>query len=86
MSNISLAVMENWNEMLNSAETVSNVQRESTGSGEGEREGGGRVRRSLQSILLQTCEVRWGGEGGTVNPTKITWKSQVDVPMVCPSL
>ena len=67
--------------MLNSAETVSNVQRESTGSGEG----GGRVRRSLQSILLQTCEVR-RGEGGRVNPTKITWKSQVDVPMVCPSL
>ena len=50
-----------------------------------EREGGGRVRRSLQSILLQTCEVK-RGEGGRVNPTKITWKSQVDVPMVCPSL
>ena len=53
--------------MLNSAETVSNVQRESTGSGKGEREGGGRVRRSLQSILLQTCEVK-RGEGGESEP------------------
>ena len=66
--------------MLNSAETVSNVQRATTGSGEGEGRGQ-TLRRSLQSILLGTCEVRGG-----VNPTKITWKSQVDVLMVCPSL